>query len=308
MRTQTKDKINTVLEETKSNGELVRAAMSKATTKGTLAGLKHTDIQTVISGMKAQIAQALPKHITADRIIQIATTQISRNPAIAECTATSLVGAIMQVSILGLELTPQLGQAYLVPTKNKGKLEIRMDIGYKGYIRLARNSGEIKTLFADVIRHGDEYEEKRGAHRDLIHIPNKERNGHEKISHAYAVVHYLNGGFDFENLTFNEIEFYRNMSESQKKYGLSGAWKNHYAAMAKKTAIRRLATFMPLSIEIQYAKASDGAVVKEFTNTGEGIDLSSIEYPIEEIEEANFSEQSRENCQAIDLNGGEKNA
>ena len=45
-------------------------ALAKATKKGTLAGLKQTDVQSVLESLKPQIAQALPKHLSADRMIR----------------------------------------------------------------------------------------------------------------------------------------------------------------------------------------------------------------------------------------------
>lgn len=317
MRTQTQEKINTVLEEPKSNGELVRAAMSKATTKGTLAGLKHTDIQTVISGMKAQIAQALPKHITADRIIQMAVTLISRNEKIAKCSAQSLIGALMQASILGFEPVSALGQCYFVPRNNKKKIsgkevyveEVEFQIGYKGYIKLAQNSSEIKMIYAEVVKEGDQFEFELGLEPKLKHIPNPDSNGSELMTHVYAVVHYKSGGYNFVVLTRNAVELLRRRSPSQKN-GIAGPWATDYEAMAKAKAIKQLAKYMPLSIEIQKAFITDEAVITEnsFTNNNSGIDINNIEFTGGYIEEANFSEQSQENGQVSGLNGGEKNA
>src|ERR1043165_7562501 len=113
MKTQEQVKMNSTIEAPKSNGELIKAAMAKATKKGTLAGLKSMDVKTVIESMSAQIGQALPKHVPVERLIQIATTYVSNNPKIAECTASSIIGAIMEMSIQGLE--PGLGQCYIVP-------------------------------------------------------------------------------------------------------------------------------------------------------------------------------------------------
>ncbi|MDK4605734.1 recombinase RecT, partial [Kingella kingae] len=61
---------------------------------------------------------ALPKHLTADRLARIATTEIRRVPALGTCSPESFLGAIMQCGQLGLEPSNGLGQAYLIPFGN----------------------------------------------------------------------------------------------------------------------------------------------------------------------------------------------
>ena len=53
--------------------------------------------------IKAQLALALPKHMTADRLARIALTEVRKVPKLAQCDQTSFLGAIMQCASLGLE-------------------------------------------------------------------------------------------------------------------------------------------------------------------------------------------------------------
>lgn len=53
--------------------------------------------------MKEQLAAALPRHMTAERMIRIATTEIRKVPALGNCDTMSFVSAIVQCSQLGLE-------------------------------------------------------------------------------------------------------------------------------------------------------------------------------------------------------------
>lgn len=220
-------------------------ALSKATKKGTLAGLKHTDIQTVLEAMKSQISQALPKHLTPERIIQMSTTLITQNPKLSECSVQSLVGAVMQASILGFRPVEALGQCYFVPYKG----HIQFQIGYKGYIDLARRSGQIQTIFAYVVRESDDFTYQLGLSPDLKHTPKSDPT--EKITHVYAVAKYKDGGYNFVVLTRQEVEELRKRSPFQKAEQLDGAWKTDYANMAKAKAIKQLAKYLPLSDEMQ---------------------------------------------------------
>lgn len=110
--------------------------------------------------IKAQIANALPKHITADRLARVAITELNRVPALKNCDPLSFMGAIMQCAQLGLEPSIGLGQAYLLPfkNKNKGTTECQFIIGYRGMIDLARRSGQMISLSACAVYEADEFD------------------------------------------------------------------------------------------------------------------------------------------------------
>ena len=267
--------------------EEVKKAMAKSSKKNTLAGLKHTDISTVIESMRPQIAQALPKHLTADRVIQMATTLIAQNPKIAECSASSLMGAVMQASILGFKPVSALGECYFVPYGG----EVQFQVGYKGYISLARKSGNLETIHSFVVRKDDDFEYELGLHPILKHIPN---GSDGDITHAYAVVKYKDGGYNFVVLSRQEIERLRCRSPFQKPDKVLGAWKTDYEAMCKAKAIKQLAKFMPSEIEdLHRASQSDEAIItdKSFSNNQTGINPEAFSYEAqEEVEEVEHEE------------------
>jgi len=229
----------------KSVATRAKEAMNKAKKPGTLAGLSTKSIQDVFSAYRGMIAQALPRHLTAERVIQTATTLFTRNPEIAECTAESLLGAVMQSSILGFEPVHSLGHCYLVPfyNKNVGKKEVQFIVGYRGMIELANRSEKLKTIYAEVVREHDYFEYEFGLEPKISHRPAEGSRG--KITHVYAVSHYVNGGYNFVVLTKADVERYRMRSASQNNQDKpTFVWATDYEAMAKKTAIRRLFPYL----------------------------------------------------------------
>ena len=244
-------------------------------------GAKSSTVLDTLNLYRNQIAQAVPKHLNPDRLIQIACTLITSNPEIAKCSTKSIVGAVMQASILGFKPVNSLGQCYFVPYGN----EVQFQIGYKGYISLARRSGEIEMIFAEVVRKGDKFVYSMGLKPDIKHVPCEDCNSDE-ITHAYAVVHYKGGGYNFVVVTHKQIEGYRKRSPMQKN-GIKGAWATDYEAMAKKTAIRRLATYMPLDSEIEETIATDEKIISsdDFTQNQTG------EVKIENVKEAEYTEE-----------------
>jgi len=213
--------------------------------------------------MKAQFAAALPKHMTADRMARIVTTEIRKTPELANCDRTSFLGTVIQCAQLGLEPGNSLGHAYILPFDKREKqgdrwvtvrTEAQLIIGYRGMIDLARRSGQIISLSARAVREQDDFDYQLGLHEDLTHKPFEGENAGE-ITHVYAVARLQGGGVQFEVMSKAQVEAVR----SQSKAGKSGPWANHWEEMAKKTVIRRLFKYLPVSVEIQRAVTLDEA-------------------------------------------------
>lgn len=86
-------------------------------------------MQAYIRKMSGEIAKALPSVMTPERFTRIVLSALSTNPKLAETTPSSFLGAMMTAAQLGLEPNTPLGQAYLIPYKNKGVLECQFQIG-----------------------------------------------------------------------------------------------------------------------------------------------------------------------------------
>lgn len=201
-----------------------------------------------------QIGLALPKHLTPERLLRIAVTEVRRNPGLGKCSPESLLGAVFQCAQLGLEPGGSLGHAYLVPYGTN----VQFILGYRGMIDLARRSGQIKSLEAHLVYEGDDFECELGLSSDLKHRPdwsNPNRTDDSKITFAYAVAHLADGGREFEVISRAEIEATKKRSRGQK----SGPWQTDFGAMARKTVVRRLFKWLPLSVEIQQAVVNDEA-------------------------------------------------
>jgi len=253
-------------------------SMKKATKPGTMLGLKADDVKAIFQTYKPLIAQAIPKHLTAERIIQVATTLISRTPELAECSVESLIGSVVQASILGFEPIPALGQCYLIPFNNNvtGKKEVQFIIGYKGLIDLARRSDKLATIYAQAVYDKDEFSYEFGLEPKLVHKPASGDRG--KFIYAYAVAKFTNGGFAFEVMSDSDINKIKKTSKaSGSKYS---PWNNPediiVDEMRKKTVVRRLAKYLPASVEFRDI-VTDGAVLKPDNFKAGELDLNAID-------------------------------
>jgi recombination protein RecT len=224
--------------------------------------------------IKAQMALALPKHMTADRLARIALTEIRKVPKLAQCDQTSFLGAIMQIAALGLEPGGALGHAYLIPFDKSKKVgnqwvydrtEVQLVIGYRGMIDLARRSGQIVSLSARIVYSNDRFSYGYGLDETMDHVPHEGADPGE-MTHVYAVAKLVGGGVQFEVMSRAKVERIRDASQgymaavkASEKYNkpIDSPWSNHFDEMAKKTVIRQLFKYLPVSIEIQRAVGLD---------------------------------------------------
>lgn len=205
-------------------------------------------IQDMLMRNKDQIAMALPKHVTAERIIRVVVTSLRKTPALMQCETASLVSCIFQAAQLGLEVDNGLGHAYLIPF---GK-QCTLIVGFKGMVDLARRSGQVSTIKAVAVHQGDHFEYEEGLTPNLVHKP-KLDNHKAPITHVYAVCVLRDGSRQFEVMSLGQVSDIRAKSRS----GRSGPWVDHFEEMAKKTVIRRLFKMLPTSVELQRAIAID---------------------------------------------------
>lgn len=197
-----------------------------------------------------QIAAALPKHVSPDRMIRLACTEFSKNPLLQKCTPVSVFGSIIQASQLGLEIGV-LGQAYLVPYRNNkagGIYEAQMIPGYKGLIALARRSGEVTSIETHIVYARDEFDLVLGIESSVKHIPFLEGDrGAPRL--VYGVAKFKDGGHHFEWMPLTEVDRIRSRSKASN----NGPWVTDYEQMVRKTLIRRMANYLPMSIELANA-------------------------------------------------------
>lgn len=231
-------------------------------TKEQLAAMKPKDqVKHLLEANKQVIAQALPKHMNPERLMRVAITSVTSVPSLLECYVPTLIGGIIQCSAMGLEPNTVLGHAYLVPFWNnkKKRKDAQVIVGYKGLIDLARRSGQIVSIAAHAVHKNDDFKYEYGLNEALRHVPADDDRG--EITHFYAVAHMKDGGHAFEVMAASEVRKIRDMAaiknqakrDDEGKLIIKGPWSDHFEEMGRKTAIRRLAKYLPLSVELAAA-------------------------------------------------------
>lgn len=236
------------------NGTIQKAAARTAAKTGT----QPTSIKGWLKAYTPEIARALPAQIGPERFQRICMTALTANPKLGECTPASFIGAVMNAAQLGLEPNTPLGQAYLIPYKNKGVMEVQFQCGYKGLIQLARRSGEISMLQAQTVYENDEFEYELGLDPKLKHVPAKGNRG--KAVAYYAFYKTKSGDYSFEVAYKDEVDaFARKYSQSYAK-GYSTPWKTNFDEMAKKTLLKQVLKYAPMSTEVASQIQTDSTI------------------------------------------------
>jgi recombination protein RecT len=212
-----------------------------------------------IKVMEPAIKKALPSVITPERFTRMVMTAVSSNPQLAECSPASFCGAMMQAAQLGLEPNTPLGQAYLIPYRNHGKLETQFQCGYKGMITLAYRSGQFKSIYAREVYEKDEFSYEYGLELKLHHVPSTEGN-RGKVVFYYGVFTLTNGGCGFEVMSTEEVKQFAKTYSQSYKNGYSSPWKSNFDEMAKKTVLKRVLKYAPLSVEFAREVEADETI------------------------------------------------
>ena len=246
-------------------------------------------------GYKRMINNTLGDPRRAARFVTAVTSAVSTNPALSECDASTIVSAGLLGEGLNLSPSPQLGQYYLVPFKDRknGRTVCQFQLGYKGYIQLAIRSGQYKKLNVLPIKEGelisfdplDENIEVR-----LIEDENQ-REKAQTIGY-YAMFEYTNG---FKKAIYWSRE---KMESHAEKYSMGYKarkgftfWEKDFDAMACKTMLRQLISkWGIMSIEMQKAIEGDMGVIGdngkiEYVDTP-AAEEPAIEAPVVEVIDA----------------------
>lgn len=206
--------------------------------------------------MKAQIKAALPSHVPVEKFVRILLTALSNNPMLMDADRNSLLVACMKCAQDGL--LPDGREAALVTFKNnsKGIVEVQYLPMYEGILKKLRNSGELASIFAEVIYQNDVFEEwvdEQGHHFKFN--PNRfEDRG--QVKGAFAVGKTKNGAVYIEIMSEKQIQAVKKVSRSANSS--YSPWAGEFAdEMRKKSVIRRLAKRMPKSTDIEQTLEHD---------------------------------------------------
>lgn len=234
------------------------------------------DVKSLLMNQQArdQLSMVAAKHMNPERMMRVVANAIRTTPKLGQCDPMSFLGALMHCASMGLEPNTPLGHAYLIPFENKRKgiTEVQVVVGYKGFIDLARRSGQLATIHGDIVYDDDEvWSHEYGSNQHLRHRPGP-RKGNRVGAYCFVKLN-LGDGITAEGhrfMSMEEIIAHRNQYSQGWKTAVrfnktaDSPWNEAnpaFEAMAIKTAVRALANRgeLPMSIEFMAAMETDEA-------------------------------------------------
>lgn len=248
----------------------VKAELARKTEKREVKLTKSMTIVDMVKALEPEIQRALPAVLTPERFTRMALSAINNTPRLAECTPMTFIAALMNAAQLGLEPNTPLGQAYLIPYENKKQncVECQFQIGYKGYIDLAYRTGQVQMIQAQAVHEKDEFDYAYGLNPRLFHRPSDGERG--DIRYFYGLFRLGNGGYGFEVMNREAMDAHAR-TYSQAVTSQYSPWNKNYEDMAKKTVIKKVLKYAPISTDFQKAVSMDESIKTELS-----VDMSEI--------------------------------
>lgn len=214
-----------------------------------------------------RLAQVLPKHLTPERMLRLMLNECTRVPKLLECTPGSILAVLVESSELGLELGGTMGLAHPIPRRfptkrdqhgkpQEWELRATLVVGFRGLQALARRSGLVGSISAQVVREADAFSYEQGSTPRITHAPawqeEVDPDGKDVVA-AYCVVHLRDGDPQLEVMNRSQLEKVRDREEGRDR----GPWASDFDEMARKTVFRRAAKWLPQAAELQAALAAE---------------------------------------------------
>ena len=217
-------------------------------------------------GYKKLINNTLGDPKRASKFIAAISSAVATNASLQQCDAGSILSGALLGEALNLSPSPQLGQYYLVPFKDKAQFQL----GYKGYIQLAIRSGQYKDIDVIEVREGEYKGRDKITGKHQFEFIEDEVEREEKPIIGYmAYFEHLNGFYknlywSKEKMQKHALEYSQAYASDVKKGTTYSFWSKDFNGMAFKTMLRQLISkWGIMSIDMQEALTKDMSVVKE---------------------------------------------
>ena len=203
---------------------------------------KVQKVRDLIKSYEGAMARLLPKHVSVERMTQIAMINIGKTPGLADCHAATLVGAILESIRLTLEPGAGPGHTWLIPFRNrkKNRMEVQLIVDYRAIVKRLKTHAGASVVFAEIVRENDEFE--YGVGPKGLYLNWKPYKGDRG-----DIVNYFSAAWNkgctllgYNVMTKAEVKAIEDRAPSNY-----GPWKTDPAWMGKKTVIRPLNKLIP---------------------------------------------------------------
>ena len=254
-----------------------------------------TDFRKFLEEKQDSIRAVVPSNlgITPEKIVKMAVIAATKTPALLRCSKLSVMQAIMTSAELGLDFSGTLGEGWIIPYGN----EAVFMAGYRGLVSLAYRSGAVLDIEARVVYEGDEFVYELGLEPKLVHRPSMTRDeGAAQPVAFYAIAHLTSGLKKFEVMSKKQVDQIKARSAAVKSHR-SSPWDTDYSEMGRKTVVRRLLKWLPLSTDAKLSLAEATAQEDRVFGLPE---LTPDDTPIKEGRQSFAPQKGKTDAEVVD--------
>ena len=227
-----------------------------------------------LSLRKDMMTSLLPKNINFEKFQAIVIAAVGSNPDLLECDRGSLLKSCIQAAELGLSLNPTLGEGDILRVWNSRtkRNDAQFRPRYMGLMKLARQSGDVSKIEAEIVRENDEFLIQKGDEPRLEHRIKLGNRG--EMVGAYCIWTLKDGTKQFEVMDRDQILAIRDRSSSKTKEGkIVGPWATDQEEMWRKTVVRRASKYMPRATDA----FSNAVALDNLLEVGHEVDIKDGE-------------------------------
>ena len=175
---------------------------------------------------------------------------VNNTPALQECTPASINGVLLSIASTGLSLNPVLRLCYVIPRNIKVKTaggekwekRAQVEPSYMGLMKLATDSGAVRSFEVHEVWGGDDFEFDLVNKRPVRHKPywtiGQQRG---KLIGVYGFATLADGSVIPEHMGADELAKIQSKSDNR-----GGAiFTDWQGEMARKSLVKRLQKYLP---------------------------------------------------------------
>jgi len=204
----------------------------------------------------ADLYRSLPSHIKPQIYERNISIVLMENPELMQFPPALIYREVAKAASLGLYLDPALGEAYIVVAYNykTQRKEPQLRIGYRGMIKLARQTGNVSTIACHEVCALDDVEVDLGCPKVFHHRPKLFTERGPVVGYVATIEFKDHAAFDLEPMSVRQCHAIRERSDAWKAFKenkiKSTPWSTDEIEMCKKTDLRRLLKRQEQSPEI----------------------------------------------------------
>ncbi|MFD1832441.1 recombinase RecT [Streptomyces desertarenae] len=231
--------------------------------------VRDTGPAAMVEQYRTEYAALVPSHVNADQWIRLAVGAIRGNNDLMQA-AQNDVGTFLRelktAARLGLE--PGTEQFYLTPRKKGGRKVIQGIVGYQGIVELIYRAGAVSSVVVETVRARDSFRYVIGRDERPVHDVDWFGGDRGELVGVYAYA-VMKDGATSKVVILNRAQVMAAKAKSDGRNSEYSPWNTNEEAMWLKTAVRRLAKWVPTSAEYMREQLRAQAEVAAETGSGD---------------------------------------